>query len=150
MARTFLSSVARKRQNWCDGIRDRVSSSAFLAASRHIRSAFHGTGNRSLISGFPRLPCGGCGPMAAQRSNSHLLPCISSVSSGPPDGSQIAFLADDPGSPFKIYLIPSQGGSPEELLPQRHERQGMPTWSQDGRRIAFGDFPIVFEKGTGQ
>lgn len=44
-----------------------------------------------------------------------------------PDGSQIAFLADDPGSPFKIYLIPSQGGSPEELLPQRHERQGIPT-----------------------
>ena len=67
-----------------------------------------------------------------------------------PDGSQIAFLADDPGSPFKIYLIPSQGGSPEELLPQRHERQGIPTWSQDGRRIAFGDVPIVFEKGTGQ
>jgi eukaryotic-like serine/threonine-protein kinase len=35
-----------------------------------------------------------------------------------PDGSQIAYISGQAGKPWKIFLIPAQGGSPEELLPE--------------------------------
>jgi serine/threonine protein kinase/Tol biopolymer transport system component len=56
-----------------------------------------------------------------------------------PDGSQIAYVAVQPGKPFKIFLISAQGGSPEELLPENTPELD-PTWSPDGKRMAFGRF----------
>jgi len=56
-----------------------------------------------------------------------------------PDGSQIAYVASQPGKTFKIFLTSAQGGSPEELLPE-NAPEFDPTWSPDGKRIAFGRF----------
>jgi len=53
-----------------------------------------------------------------------------------PDGKQIAYVSSQIGKPWKIFLISSQGGVPDELLPT-DTTEGDPTWSADGTRIAF-------------
>ena len=53
-----------------------------------------------------------------------------------PDGKQIAFLSHKVGGPWKVFLISSQGGTPEELVPG-DTTEGDPTWSADGTRLAF-------------
>jgi len=54
-----------------------------------------------------------------------------------PDGTQIAYVGVRPGFPSRIFLVPSQGGAPQELV---HDDQAEidPVWSSDGKRIAFG------------
>jgi eukaryotic-like serine/threonine-protein kinase len=53
-----------------------------------------------------------------------------------PDGSQIVYLSAQLGKPWKMFLIPAQGGTPEELLPT-DGIEGDPNWSADGSRITF-------------
>jgi Tol biopolymer transport system component len=53
-----------------------------------------------------------------------------------PDGSQIVYLSAQLGKPWKMYLVSTQGGAPEELLPTDRV-EGDPTWSGDGSRLAF-------------
>ena len=55
-----------------------------------------------------------------------------------PDGQRIAFSARTPGKPWKIYVIGSQGGSPEELIASDAEELD-PTWSADGKSLVFGE-----------
>jgi Tol biopolymer transport system component/DNA-binding winged helix-turn-helix (wHTH) protein len=63
-----------------------------------------------------------------------------------PDGKQIAFLGSPPsgrwilGGPWKIYLVSTDGGSPQQLLPGE-TNEADPTWSADGNSIVFGSIP---------
>jgi serine/threonine protein kinase/Tol biopolymer transport system component len=59
-----------------------------------------------------------------------------------PDGTQIAVMAEVAGNPWKILLIPADGGSPRPLL-QQSNPQLDPTWSADGRQIAFGTGEVI-------
>jgi len=54
-----------------------------------------------------------------------------------PDGSQILFLG---GSSLRniAYTVPSEGGTPEPILPEDKRSESDPNWSPDGRRIVFG------------
>ena len=52
-----------------------------------------------------------------------------------PDGKQIAFYAESPTASATIYLISSEGGSPQEIF----HAVGDPGWSADGRTLVFSD-----------
>ena len=54
-----------------------------------------------------------------------------------PDGRQILFFVHDSEGRRKIYLLPSEGGKPQMLLPSDNRIERNPNWSPDGRRIVF-------------
>jgi Tol biopolymer transport system component/DNA-binding winged helix-turn-helix (wHTH) protein len=65
-----------------------------------------------------------------------------------PDGKRIAFFDASPGKPWKIFLISSDGGTPEPLLNESGNEMD-PTWSPDGTSVAFSYFPI-FERAAAE
>jgi eukaryotic-like serine/threonine-protein kinase len=54
-----------------------------------------------------------------------------------PDGKQIAFSGTAPGKPWKVFLIPADGGTPQPLTSDP-AMETDPTWSSDGNLLAFG------------
>ena len=54
-----------------------------------------------------------------------------------PDGKQIAFIAVR-NNKWKIFLISTEGGTPQELIPEDKEEEDDPVWSPDGTQLAFG------------
>jgi len=67
-----------------------------------------------------------------------LLPRVS------PDGQKIAFSGTTGNNLWKIYVIPSEGGPPQELIPG--EQQFDPSWASDGKSLVYGTNP-GFEGG---
>jgi eukaryotic-like serine/threonine-protein kinase len=57
-----------------------------------------------------------------------------------PDGKQIVFMASVPGQPWRLFLLPAGGGTPQELKDGEHN-QGDPTWTPDGSSIVFAGMP---------
>ncbi|MGA2076310.1 MAG: protein kinase [Terriglobia bacterium] len=64
-----------------------------------------------------------------------------------PDGKQIAFCGNEPGRPFKIYIVSVDGGIPQPATPEG-QNECDPTWAPDGNSLAFGDFVGVESSGT--
>jgi Tol biopolymer transport system component/DNA-binding winged helix-turn-helix (wHTH) protein len=56
------------------------------------------------------------------------------------DGKQIAFVAQQAGKPWKIFLVSAQGGRTEELLGEDFNEVD-PSWSPDSAHLAFGRLP---------
>ena len=54
-----------------------------------------------------------------------------------PDGKTIAFVASEPGKPWKIFLVPSEGGPMTELLDEQRNEVDV-DWSADGKQLVFG------------
>ena len=54
-----------------------------------------------------------------------------------PNGQQIAFSAATVGKPWKIFLISRDGGAPQGISTDQFQELD-PTWSSDGRTLAFG------------
>jgi serine/threonine protein kinase/Tol biopolymer transport system component len=54
-----------------------------------------------------------------------------------PDGMQIAFAAQEPGKPLKIYVVPAAGGVPEQVT-TGESSDADPSWSPGGDALAFG------------
>jgi Tol biopolymer transport system component len=60
------------------------------------------------------------------------------VSSWSPDGRRIAFTGNQPGKPFRIYLVDRDGGPIQEAA-EGNDNQGGPSWSPDGKAIVYGN-----------
>jgi Tol biopolymer transport system component len=60
-----------------------------------------------------------------------------------PDGKQIVFMGREPGSGWRIYLLPAEGGGTPKRLSTGEENQTAPDWSPDGSNIVYGGFPEV-------
>jgi serine/threonine protein kinase/Tol biopolymer transport system component len=57
-----------------------------------------------------------------------------------PDGTKIAFMASHPGKPWKIFVLPAEGGTAQELS-SGNRNQGDPTWTPAGDSIVFAGMP---------
>ncbi len=57
-----------------------------------------------------------------------------------PDGTQIAFMASRPGKPWEIFVMPAEGGAPQELT-AGDRNHGDPTWTAKGDSIVFAGMP---------
>jgi Tol biopolymer transport system component len=55
-------------------------------------------------------------------------------------------MASRPGSPWKIFVLPAEGGTPHEVTAGVHN-QGDPTWTPKGDSIVFAGMPWL-EYGT--
>jgi len=56
-----------------------------------------------------------------------------------PDGKQIAFVSLKSGQSWKLYLVPTAGGTPQEVLTESGSQIDA-NWSADGSQLMFGDF----------
>jgi Tol biopolymer transport system component len=56
-----------------------------------------------------------------------------------PDGTQIAFVSLKPGQSWKLFLVPTAGGTPQEVLSESGSQIDA-NWSADGSHLMFGDF----------
>jgi serine/threonine protein kinase len=54
-----------------------------------------------------------------------------------PDGSKIAFIAAQWGKPWKVMVVPAQGGTPQEVLPENRNEVDV-DWAPDGNHVVFG------------
>jgi eukaryotic-like serine/threonine-protein kinase len=89
---------------------------------------------------YPGIPDGNLCRSAADGSDRLQLTYSGGVATLPrwsPDGTQIAYIAADFGKPWKIYLIPAQGGAAQELVPEQTGEVD-PNWSPDGKQLMFG------------
>jgi Tol biopolymer transport system component/DNA-binding winged helix-turn-helix (wHTH) protein len=65
-----------------------------------------------------------------------------------PDGRQLAIMAREPGQAWQLYSVPTEGGSPQLLHPEKRNA-GDPDWSADGQSLVFGRVPDLMGKESG-
>jgi DNA-binding winged helix-turn-helix (wHTH) protein/Tol biopolymer transport system component len=63
-----------------------------------------------------------------------------------PDNRRLALMAEEPGKPWKLYTIDSDGGKPSPLLSE-DRNEADPDWSADGQSIVFGRLPDRMDNG---
>ncbi len=67
-------------------------------------------------------------------------PMLSAMPRWSPDGKQVAFVGSSPGTVSKLFLVSSEGGSPEELIPGDKQNEDDPQWSPDGSSLFFAQY----------
>ena len=65
-----------------------------------------------------------------------------------PDGQHLVAMAREPGGSWQLFLVSAEGGAPERLL-EENRNEADPTWSQDGRQVAFGRTPDLMGRENG-
>jgi DNA-binding winged helix-turn-helix (wHTH) protein/Tol biopolymer transport system component len=58
-----------------------------------------------------------------------------------PDGQQIAFSARVPGATWNIYLLPSQGGTPQRIFPSEQSQMDV-DWTPDATSVVFASAEV--------
>jgi serine/threonine protein kinase/Tol biopolymer transport system component len=67
-------------------------------------------------------------------------PMLSAMPRWSPDGKQVVFVGTSPGTVSKLFLVSSEGGSPEELIPADKQNEDDPQWSPDGSSLLFAQY----------
>ena len=57
-----------------------------------------------------------------------------------PDDRHLALMAEEPGKPWKLYLVDSDGGKLTPLL-NENRNEADPNWSPDSKTLVFGRLP---------
>jgi Tol biopolymer transport system component len=83
----------------------------------------------------------------SQRLQLSFRPMFAAMPSWSSDGKWIAFIAAEPGKPFKIRLVSADGGSVQQVTTGERNEDG-PSWSADGNSLVFGRL-VPFYAGTG-
>jgi Tol biopolymer transport system component/DNA-binding winged helix-turn-helix (wHTH) protein len=63
-----------------------------------------------------------------------------------PDNRRLALMGEEPGKPWRIYLIDAEGGKITPLLGE-DRNEADPDWSADGQSIVFGRPPDRMDNG---
>jgi DNA-binding winged helix-turn-helix (wHTH) protein/Tol biopolymer transport system component len=58
-----------------------------------------------------------------------------------PDGTQILFYTIAASGQRVMYTVSSQGGTPKRLLPGDEDSERAPSWSPDGKKVVFQQYP---------
>jgi len=58
-----------------------------------------------------------------------------------PDGSQIVFTDNSQNGTDAIYVVHSQGGTPERFIPEESGPHADLTWSPDGKNVVYSTIP---------
>jgi Tol biopolymer transport system component len=66
-----------------------------------------------------------------------------------PDASKVVLMGKQPGKPWKIYIISSDGGAPQQLTTDSRS-EADPDWSPDGKSIMFGRPPDYMSEDATQ
>lgn len=79
-------------------------------------------------------------PDGSERLQLTFPPMRAALAHWSPDARQIAFSATTPGRPWKVFLVPRDGGGSVPLTAE-NESETDPTWSADGKHLAIGRQP---------
>jgi Tol biopolymer transport system component/DNA-binding winged helix-turn-helix (wHTH) protein len=60
-----------------------------------------------------------------------------------PDGSQILFCSSRGSEHVRAYVVSSQGGAPQAIIPEDSEAESDPSWSADGHKIVFSTLNYI-------
>lgn len=63
-----------------------------------------------------------------------------------PDDRRLALMAEEPGKPWKLYLVDAEGGKITPLLGE-DRNEADPDWSSDGQSIVYGRPPDRMDSG---
>jgi len=76
----------------------------------------------------------------SQRSQLTYPPLQAHLPRSSPDGKQIAFMASEPGQPWKLNVVSSLGGTVQPLTSEKVNESDL-TWMPDGKSLVYGHMP---------
>jgi serine/threonine protein kinase/Tol biopolymer transport system component len=100
----------------------------------------HPDGQSMTYVAHPELTLWRSKPDGSSRTQLTYAPMQAHMPRWSPDGTQIAFVASLPGKPWKIYVIPADGGTPREANAGEHN-QSDPSWIPTGNAIVYAGTP---------
>ena len=103
-------------------------------------------GEGMVYVAHPELTLWKSNPDGSSRAQLTYAPMQAHIPRFSPDGKRIAFMASSPGKPWKIFVMPAEGGTPHEVTAGNHN-QGDPTWTPKGDSIVFAGMPWL-ENGS--
>jgi Tol biopolymer transport system component len=111
----------------------------FLGGISVIFVAFSRDGHWVSYITFPEGDLCRSRPDGTDRLQLSFQPMDALKSTWSPDGKQIAFAAGTPDEPWKIFIVPADGGTPQTLTPAG-AYDVAPDWSSDGSTLVFVRF----------